>query len=140
MPKYSKIEPYDWLLGQCQDRIVAYLAGTTTNAVQIRRTNKGIPPWSADKAVSKAYDSLLGTMSDVALARIFSVSADEIGRRRRLLDVNVFEPHQRPKLAEFDHLLPTTSNAEIARRAGCSRQAVAQRRNRLSRLSAPILP
>ena len=46
MPKYSKIEPYDWLLGQCYDRIVAYLAGTTTNAVQIRRANKGIPPYA----------------------------------------------------------------------------------------------
>lgn len=69
MPKYSKIEPYDWLLGQCYDRIVAYLAGTTTNAVQIRRANKGIPPFSDDKAISKPYDPLLGTMSDVALAK-----------------------------------------------------------------------
>lgn len=140
MPKYSKIEPYDWLLGQCYDRIVAYLAGTTTNAVQIRRANKGIPPWSDDKAVGKAYDSLLGKMSDVALAKIFGVTAYEIGRRRRLLQVEVFQAHERPKLEEFDHLLPTTSNSEIARRAGCSRQAVAQRRHRLSRLDTPARP
>lgn len=133
MPKYSKIEPYDWLLGQCYDRIVAYLAGTTTNAVQIRRASKGIPPWSDDKAVSKAYDSLLGTMSDVALAKIFGVTAYEIGRRRRLLQVGIFEVRPGLKLEDFDHLLPTTSNAEIARRAGCSRQAVAQRRKRLNR-------
>ena len=61
MPKYSKIEPYDWLLGQCYDRIVAYLAGTTTNAVQIRRANKGIPPYADDKTISKPYDCLLYT-------------------------------------------------------------------------------
>ncbi|MFV0895632.1 MULTISPECIES: AsnC family protein [Pseudomonas] len=138
MPKYSKIEPYDWLLGQCYDRIVAYLAGTTTNAVQIRRANKGIPPFSDDKAISKPYDPLLGTMSDLALAKIFCVTAYEIGRRRRLLQVDIYEPRQGQKLEDFDHLLPTTSNAEIARRAGCSRQAVAQRRKRLN-CAKPVL-
>jgi hypothetical protein len=73
---------------------LAYLAGTTTNAVQIRRANKGIPPFSDDKAISKPYDPLLGTMSDVALAKIFCVTAYEIGRRRRLLQVDIYEPRQ----------------------------------------------
>nr|QOQ33413.1 hypothetical protein [Pseudomonas syringae pv. actinidiae] len=129
MPTKSKIEPFDHLLGEMYDYEVAKMAGTLPAAVCKRRQKKGIAAYPLP--VLERYLPLMGKQTDTAISLLSGVAKESIGAFRRSHGIAKSQAMSASRLAEFDHLLGTISNAELARRAGCSREGI---RGRLSRI------
>ncbi|EFH6694730.1 hypothetical protein GNY16_20280 [Escherichia coli] len=130
MPNKSKIEPYDHLLGEMHDKDVAALAGTLPAAVCKRRMKKGIDPYPLP--LLKRHEHLMGKQSDLSISELIGVTGKTVGDYRRARGIDRYTGLYRSKLAKFDPLIGTMSNAAVARLAGCSREGVRGRRTRIA--------
>nr|WP_228857488.1 hypothetical protein [Pseudomonas syringae]QOQ33531.1 hypothetical protein [Pseudomonas syringae pv. actinidiae] len=130
MPNKSKIEPYDHLLGEMYDYEIAEMAGTLSAAVCKRRIKKGIDPFPIH--VLKKYEHLMGKQSDLSLSETINIPCETIGAYRRSKGIERYSGPYRSRLSKIDPLIGTMSNAALARLAGCSREGVRGRRQRLA--------
>ena len=81
---------------------------------------------------TEEIDALLGTMSDLRIAKKVGCSRVTVTKRRLALGINSTRGQEARKYASvldsFADLLGTMSDSEIAKLAGCSRELVRQRR------------
>lgn len=126
VPVKSKIEPYDHLLGEIHDYVVAEMAGTLPAAVCKRRTKKGIEPYP--RHVLKRYVHLLGKQSDTSISLLCGVTKITVSAYRRELGIARFSGPYKTRLSAFDALLDLMSNAQLGRFAGGTREGIRGRR------------
>ncbi|RMR16807.1 hypothetical protein ALP90_200103 [Pseudomonas amygdali pv. ulmi] len=126
MPVKSKIEPFDHLLGEVHDYVIAEMAGTLPAAVCKRRTKKGIDTYP--RHVLKRYAPLLGKQSDTSISAVCGVPAVTVCAYRRELGIARFSGPYKTRLSAFDALLDLMSNAQLGRLAGGTREGIRGRR------------
>lgn len=127
MPKYSKIAPFDGMLGKYPDPFIAWIAGMTTEAVRQRRLVLKIeafkPPRSGDL---DAVGHLLGGMFDTEVAKLTGVTISTVRKRRLAAGIGPYVPES--PLARYDGLLATMTDEALGKVAGVSKQAITARR------------
>lgn len=127
MPKYSKIAPFDGMLGKYPDPFIAWIAGVTTEAVRQRRLVLKIeafkPPRSGDL---DAAQHLLGSMFDTDVAKLTGAAVSTVRKRRISAGICAHSPDS--PLEQYDPLLATMSDEALGKVAGVSKQAIRERR------------
>lgn len=126
MPLKSSIEPYDHLLGEMHDYVIADMAGTNPAAVCKRRRKKGIDPYP--RHVLKRYTALLGRQSDTSVSALCGVPKVTVSAYRRELGIPKYSGPYKTRLSAFDGLLDVMSNVQLARHAGGTREGIRRRR------------
>lgn len=127
MPKRSKLERFDALLGKFPDPFIARIAGVTTEAVRQRRLVLGIDAYQKPKAHDLNADHpLLGKMSDPDVAKLTGATTAQVRKLRIELGIPAYKKESR--LARFDPLLGTMPDEALAKLAEVSKQAVTARR------------
>jgi hypothetical protein len=135
MPKYSKLERYDGLMGKVSDPVIAQMAGTTTEAVRARRIRIGKPAYTPPPAPSH-QDALallipfLGLYPAAMLASAVNVPLQQVSKLIKSLGVTPYQ-QPRPDIPSYDHLQGKQPDQELADVIGCSKEAVRLRRVRL---------
>lgn len=127
MPKRSKLERFDALLGKFPDPFIARIADVTTEAVRQRRLVLGIDAYQRPKVHDlDAGHALLGKMSDPRVAELTGATVAQVRKLRVKLGIAAYA--QQSRLARFDELLGTMTDEALAKLAGVSKQAVTARR------------
>lgn len=133
-------EKYDHLLGTMHDNALAEIIGCTRGAVLFRRRIKGIDTIKTMVDWEK-YIKYLGKLPDSALARIIGVRPCTVSTKRRKMGIKQYEqakPQKRkrnsPKRVvwkKYDHLLGVVSAYDLAKKIGCTHQAIYGRMKKL---------
>jgi hypothetical protein len=130
MPKYSKLERYDGLMGKVPDPVIAQMAGTTTEAVRARRIRIGKPAYTPPPSNQDALALLipfLGVYPAAMLARAVNVPHQQVSKLIKSLGVTPYQ-QPRPDISSYDHLQGKQPDQELADVIGCSKEAVRLRR------------
>ena len=133
MPKYSKVERYDGLMGKVPDPVIAQMAKTTTEAVRARRIKLGKPAYSPPPPHQDAFALLVPFLGDypaAMLARAVNVPLHQVMKLIKKLGLTPYQ-QPRPDISSYDHLQGKQPDQELADIVGCSKEAVRQRRVRL---------
>ncbi|MGE4293332.1 MAG: hypothetical protein AB7E32_14120 [Desulfovibrio sp.] len=139
----------DTLLGIVPDRTLAALSGYTSNAIGQRRIKNYIEPvfglgkWRDDVDWT-LVDARLGKVSDSQLARELGVAQGAVWTRRTKKGIPPYKndsgtPQKRtsrPRASniaweQYDHMLGTMPDVQLAKIIGCSRVSVNKRRREL---------
>nr|CAC79148.1 hypothetical protein 19.6 kDa [uncultured bacterium] len=127
MPKRSKLERFDALLGKFPDPFIARIAGVTPEAVRQRRLVLGIDAYQRPKVHGlDVGHPLLGKMSDPQVAELTGTTTAQVRKLRIELGIAAYVRESR--LARFDSLLGTMTDEALAKLAGVSKQAITARR------------
>lgn len=130
MPKYSKLERYDGLMGKVSDPAIAKMAGTTTEAVRARRIKLGKPAYTPPPPHQNALALLvpfLGAYPAAMLATAAQVPLQQVSKLIKSLGVTPYQ-QPRPDISSYDHLQGKQPDQELADMVGCSKEAVRLRR------------
>ena len=137
IPAYTRGQERDWA---SIDPLLA--AGVPTKDIILRfnihsptlndrRRKLGLIPSKPEPPCWPEIDPLLGTMSDVELAREFNVSKTAIAMRRKQLGVPAYLEWEIIDWSKVDPYLGSCTDREIAEKAGVSEARVSSRRRRL---------
>lgn len=133
---------WDHLLGSKPDSALAKDIGCHPSSVFTRRKKLGVPVNPSGKAMreqmnSKNYDwsrldPLLGTESDISIAKTTGVNNNIIAKRRKRLGIPGKFEHMKIDWSNWDHLLGTMPDTELANKIGCKYFSVSYRRTKLN--------
>ena len=133
------------ILGTLPDRVIAEQYGVRVGTVQRLRRQLGKPGVNqgsrGQPARAAAYDHLLGQQSDAAIGKLAGCAASVIRKRRIARGIGVCQQKRvvtvrRPVKTlspEYEALLGTVSDAEVARRSGVEQRTVRTIRTRLGK-------
>lgn len=131
---------YDHLLGTMHDNALAEIIGCTRGTVLHRRRIKGIDTIKTMVHWEK-YIKYLGKLPDSALARIIGVRSATVSTKRRKMGIKQYEQAKPQKIKgdspkrvvwkEYDHLLGVVPAYDLAKKIGCTHQAIYNRMKKL---------
>lgn len=133
MPKFSKLERYDGIMGKVPDPVIAKMAKTTTEAVRARRIKLGKPAYSPPPPHQDAIaliEPFLGAYPAAMLSRAANIPLHQVTKQIQSLGVTPYQ-QPRPDIPAYDHFQGKQSDQDLADTIGCSKEAVRQRRVRL---------